>query len=67
VLPSRCIWPLAIQTLDLPTELHPRFKQEEASTYYDTSSEIMDLLAHESVSTDVIDDVCHIFASQRKP
>jgi hypothetical protein len=39
-----------------------RLEQEEASTYYDTSSEIMDLLAHKSVSTDVIDDVRHIFA-----
>jgi hypothetical protein len=43
-----------------------RLEQEEASTYYDTSSKIMDLLAHKSVSTDVIDDVRHIFASQRK-
>jgi hypothetical protein len=43
-----------------------RLEQNEASTYYDTSSKIMDLLAHKSVSTDVIDDVRHIFASQRE-
>jgi hypothetical protein len=42
-----------------------RLKQEE-STYYNTSSEIMDLLAHKSVSTDVIDNVRHIFASQQE-
>jgi len=44
---------------------YARLGQEE-STYYDTSSKIMDLLAHKSVSTDVINDVRHIFASQRE-
>jgi hypothetical protein len=39
-----------------------RLEQEEASTYYDTSSEIMDLLAHKSISSNVIDNVHHIFA-----
>jgi hypothetical protein len=43
-----------------------RLEKEEASTYYDTSSEIMDLLAHKSVSTDVIDDIRYIFAPQRE-
>jgi hypothetical protein len=43
-----------------------RLEQEEASTYYNTSSEIMDLLAHKSVPTDVINNVRHMFASQRE-
>jgi hypothetical protein len=43
-----------------------RFEQEEASIYYDTSSEIMDVLANKSVSSDVIDNIRHIFASQRE-
>ena len=43
-----------------------RLEQEEASTYYDTSSEIMDVLVHNSISTNVIDDIRYIFASQRE-
>jgi hypothetical protein len=43
-----------------------RLEQEEASTYSDTSSEIMDVLAHNSISTNVIDDIRHIFASQQE-
>jgi hypothetical protein len=41
-----------------------RLEQEEASTYYDTSSEIMDVLANKSVSSDVIRQ---IFASLMFP
>jgi hypothetical protein len=48
-----------------PSDVPPT-RPSEATTYYDTSSEIMDLLAHKSVSTDVINDVRHIFASQRE-
>jgi hypothetical protein len=43
-----------------------RLEQEEASIYYDTSSEIMDVLANKSVSSDVIDDIRYIFASQQE-
>jgi hypothetical protein len=41
-------------------------EQEEASIYYDTSSEIMDVLANKSVSSDVFDNIRHVFASQQE-